>query len=851
MSVQSIFRKSVIAVSIMQVIALNCSVNAKEYSNTVNLSDTTLNANDVIVTSDKDGIYGTSADQALNINNGGININVDSNKESAAGINLSNLSGNNIGSNSNITVVNGGGPHDKAGIGINLTTSGITADHLSIDVTSTNQAIGVNATDGSSVDLGTGSTITSASHNVSSAVYMAGGNQSFNANNIEMNSTSNVAFGMSVGSGNSTINLGSNSIIKANGGKTDGFAAGLNFSDNGKVDFDASGLKIIAEGKQAYGIRFENTSSGTDVNLGSNSTILVNAESGAGVYISENSDANFSASDLTIVASGQTNAIEAHNGSVSITGQSNIFSENGYSVFAGGKSNVSLNTTNGSNIQGDINAQEDGVVEINSAGTNIKGQATIDGNGQINVSLTDGSVWDALSDSTVTHLTLDHSDLYIAKDPSDLFKGNVFTVKGNYDGNGGTIHFDTVLGDDNSETDKLVIEGNTSGNTLVSVNNLGGHGADTINGIELITVAGDSAGEFKQSGRITAGAYDYYLDRGEGSNASNWYLTSRDTPHVRPEGGVYAGNIAAANNIFVNRLQDRLGETHYVDALTGENKVSSLWIRQEFGQNDFKDSTGQLKTDSDRYVLQLGGDIADWTTDQKDRFHLGLMAGYANQSSETVNKLSGNKAKGSVEGASVGIYGTWFQDNEQKTGLYLDGWAQYNWFNNSVFGDDIASERYKSKGVTASLESGYSALVKENEQTKYYIQPKAQVTWMGVKADNHVENNGTIVQSVGQDNIQTRLGLRAYLNHSPEQKDSITGYQPFVEANWIHNSKEFGVQMDDVVLNQDGARNIGEIKIGVEGQASKSTTVWGNVAYQMGSNDYSDAVAKLGVKFSF
>ncbi|HAH9279669.1 TPA: autotransporter outer membrane beta-barrel domain-containing protein, partial [Escherichia coli] len=57
-------------------------------------------------------------------------------------------------------------------------------------------------------------------------------------------------------------------------------------------------------------------------------------------------------------------------------------------------------------------------------------------------------------------------------------------------------------------------------------NHTGGSGAQTLNGIELIHVDGQSDGEFTQTGRIAAGAYDYTLGRGTGANHGNWYLTS-------------------------------------------------------------------------------------------------------------------------------------------------------------------------------------------------------------------------------------------------------------------------------------------------------------------------------------
>ncbi|KPR40700.1 hypothetical protein AN672_30880, partial [Citrobacter freundii] len=51
--------------------------------------------------------------------------------------------------------------------------------------------------------------------------------------------------------------------------------------------------------------------------------------------------------------------------------------------------------------------------------------------------------------------------------------GNQLIVEGNYHGNNGHINFDTVLGDDRSATDKLIVKGDTTGNTQVSVTNAG------------------------------------------------------------------------------------------------------------------------------------------------------------------------------------------------------------------------------------------------------------------------------------------------------------------------------------------------------------------------------------------
>ncbi|HHG8789348.1 TPA: autotransporter outer membrane beta-barrel domain-containing protein, partial [Citrobacter sedlakii] len=76
-------------------------------------------------------------------------------------------------------------------------------------------------------------------------------------------------------------------------------------------------------------------------------------------------------------------------------------------------------------------------------------------------------------------------------------------------------------------------------------------------------------------------------------------------------------------------------------------------------------------------------------------------------------------------------------------------------------------------------------------------------------------------------------------------------FQPFVEANWIHNSKEFGVSMNGDNVDLDGTRNIGELKAGVEGQLTKNVSLWGNVGQQVGDKGYSDTSAMIGIKASF
>lgn len=511
----------------------------------------------------------------------------------------------------------------------------------------------------------------------------------------------------------------------------------------------------------------------------------------------------------------------------------------------------------------------------------ISSDSTLNGatklvSGTTTLKLSENTIWNMKDDSVVIHLTNSDSIINLSYDDGQTFtQGKTLTVKGNYVGNNGQLNIRTVLGDDKSATDRLIVEGNTSGSTTVYVKNAGGSGAATLNGIELITVNGDEspADAFRQGdARIAAGAFEYQLKQ----QGKNWYLTSYQsvneednssegnsestetpTPVLRPEAGSYVANLAAANTLFVMRLNDRAGETRYIDPVTEQERSSRLWLRQVGGHNAWRDSNGQLRTTSHRYVSQLGADLLTGGFTDSDSWRLGVMAGYARDYNSTHSSVSDYRSKGSVRGYSAGLYAIWFADDISKKGAYIDAWAQYSWFKNSVKGDELAYESYSAKGATVSLEAGYGFALNKSfglEAAKYtwIFQPQAQAIWMGVDHNAHTEANGSRIENDANNNIQTRLGFRTFIrtqekNSGPHGDD----FEPFVEMNWIHNSKDFAVSMNGVKVEQDGARNLGEIKLGVNGNLNSAASVWGNVGVQLGDNGYNDTAMMVGLKYKF
>jgi autotransporter family porin len=325
------------------------------------------------------------------------------------------------------------------------------------------------------------------------------------------------------------------------------------------------------------------------------------------------------------------------------------------------------------------------------------------------------------------------------------------------------------------------------------------------------------------------------------------------SPVYRSQAGSYLANLAANNTLFITRLHDRLGETQHSDLPESEQKVKGLWLINQGAHNRFRDNSGQLHTLSNRYVTQAGTDIGQWSIRGSDRFHLGVMAGYGSSKSRTRSQITGDETRASVSGYNVGLYGTWYANETDKSGMYLDSWAQYSWFTNTVTGKDSTSEQYKSEGLTTSAELGYTLKMGENvgKNVAYFIQPKAQVTLFGVKSSDHTQANGSQI-SAGPAGEQIRLGVKAFMNgYSDSDIGKERVFQSFVEANWLKNTKSVAINLDDVTVKQAGVANIAELKVGVEGQINKNLRLWGNIGQQIGDKGYSDTKAILGVKYSF
>lgn len=424
---------------------------------------------------------------------------------------------------------------------------------------------------------------------------------------------------------------------------------------------------------------------------------------------------------------------------------------------------------------------------------------------------------------------------------SDNYR-NKLNINGSYTSNGGSLFINT----DMVSSDSLALNNSKNiSHDFVYINKTTSQHLTGQESLQIIKTTNDANAEFILANRITGTGYEYLLNK---DTHGNWNLESKyrnsRNPILVPEIGAYINNSYITNTIFNTKAIHRPNSYSYIDPLTNNVKYTTLWIHAITGENNNTVGNGQIKTKNNYNSVLLGGDVAQYSTNDNDILRLGLMAGYAHHSGKSKSIYSGYNADGKTDGYSAGVYLQWQENHKDMTGAYLDTWINYNYFNHKVQGQSFKENKYTSNGFITSIEAGYTLNL---PKTAVYVQPQMQVTWQDVHHKGSVYLDNEKIKDLNRGNIETRLGAKLFLN----LKNNNYDLNPFLEVNWINNSKNYGTAIESNKQYLKGTKNIAQLGLGLNSNIGNHTNLWGSFLQEKGNQGYKDKQVNIGIKYSF
>lgn len=433
------------------------------------------------------------------------------------------------------------------------------------------------------------------------------------------------------------------------------------------------------------------------------------------------------------------------------------------------------------NGSGAIN-QYAGRTIFNAAQTGFSGTSSIYG-GVLEVNATLGGVVDVISGTLAGTGTVGNTTNQAGGTIAPGSNGiGTLTIGGDYTGNGGTLAIESVLGDDSSATDRLVVTGNTSGSTNVAVTNLNGDGALTTDGIKIVDVAGTSAGLFSLLGDYTyegeeavvGGAYAYRLYQGADGD---WYLRSVLDASVSVTDPLYQPGVALYEAYpqmlqmlnELDTLQQRVGNRYWQTDLepVATSGLDGVWFRTKgmHGSIDPKSSSSGATYDYDLWKAEGGIDGALYDH-EKGRLIGGLTAHLGTITGD-INSIYGN---GEVDttGYGIGSTLTWYGND----GFYADAVSQATWYDTNLKSDLVDGALKNGSngfGYALSLEGG-----RRFTSGSWVITPQAQLVYSSVDFSTFNDRFGARVSLKDGDSLIGRLGVAVDRDETWQDKNGET-----------------------------------------------------------------------------
>lgn len=417
------------------------------------------------------------------------------------------------------------------------------------------------------------------------------------------------------------------------------------------------------------------------------------------------------------------------------------------------------------------------------------------------------------------------------------------TIAGNYIGSNGVLSLDTVLGDDQSLTDRLVVQGDTSGQTSVRVKNVNGAGALTTEGIQVVNVSGNSGGEFSLLGQyvfegqqaVVGGAYAYRLYKGGYStpNDGNWYLRSQLIP-VGPEPGpdpgpgpepepdpgpLYQPGVPTyeaypqfllglnglptlrqrvgnrywsnAGNVMLSEGADAIGSPYAPPEEAGNLiEGNGVWGRIEGSHTTVEPRFSTSDTDYRYNMFRLQAGLDGMLAENESGKLIGsVMLHYVRGKAKT-NSIYGD-GEISTDGYGLGGALTWYADN----GFYVDGQAQATWYDSdldSTLAGLGLADGNNGFGYSLSIESGKRVAIDQN----WSVTPQAQLVYSNVDFDSFRDVFDASVSLDRGESLQGRLGVSVERQHSWYNENGLVNRTQFYGIGNLYYEFLNGTRID-------------------------------------------------------
>ncbi|MGX9567189.1 autotransporter family protein [Pseudomonas sp. CFBP 5748] len=454
---------------------------------------------------------------------------------------------------------------------------------------------------------------------------------------------------------------------------------------------------------------------------------------------------------------------------------------------------------------------------------------------------------------------------------------DTLTVQGNYVGNNGQLRLQTVLGTDDSPSDKLVVNGATlTGSTAITVTNLNGAGAlTTQDGIELVQAQGGAvsdSGAFSLAQAVSAGAFDYRLFKGGVTgNENNWYLRSTvvagpiaapsptlpalpvavpgaaPIPLYRPEVPTWSVLPPAAAQLTLMALgtfHDRQGDQRL---LTETGAFAAGWGRV-YGKDLDQTWAGTVTPRLDGSIkgFQVGNDLYSSALSGGQTQRLGFFVGHTELNGDVKGFNLGfqgrHAGKIELDGDSFGLYWTLIDPSGGYVDTVMMG-TRLNGDNRSERGVKIDN---RGHALTLSAEAGYPFAMAAN----WVLEPQVQIIHQKVSLDT--QDDGISRVEFDSDSAWTgRLGARL------KGRYQVSGIpvEPYLRANLWHTfSGTDAVTFDNVQRIETQQRaSTGELGIGVIVSLAPTVNVYAGADYSnnLDSNQQRSLAGKLGIRISW